>query len=50
MKIECLVTNVTPVGSPDKVERAILGMVLAKSSIQATVVVGEPLCYVTIPS
>ena len=44
-------TDVTAVGSPDRAERAILGMILGVFwSIQATFVVGEPLCDVGIPS
>ena len=30
MKIELLVTNITAVGSPDRAERAILGVILAR--------------------
>ena len=29
MKIECLLTDVTAAGSPDRAERAIFGMILA---------------------
>ena len=48
MKIEWLITNVAAVGSPDIVERAILGVILARLfwSIQAVFVVGEPFCAV----
>ena len=38
-----LVTEVTAVGSPDRAEPAVLGVILVVFlSIQATVVVGEP--------
>ena len=51
MKTEWLVAGVTTVGSPDRVERAILGMVLGVFwSIQAIFVVREPLCDVGTPS
>ena len=51
MKIEWLITNVTAVGSPDRAERAISGMILGIFClIQATFVVGEPLCDVRAPS
>ena len=51
MKIEWLVTGVTPVGSPDGVERSILGVILGNFwPIQATFVVGEPLYDVGIPT
>ena len=48
MKMEWLVTDVTPVGSPDRAERAILGMIWLSVfwPIQAVFVVGEPLCDV----
>ena len=52
MKIEWLVTNVTAVRTPDRAERAILGVILAGLcfwSIQAVFVVGEPLCDVENP-
>ena len=46
-----MVANVTPVGSPEKVERAVLGMVLGIFwSIQAVFVIGEPLCDIGSPS
>ena len=43
MKIECLVTDVMPVRSPDRAERAILGMFWLGIfwSIQAIIVVSE---------
>ena len=52
MKIEWLVTNVTPVGSPDRVERAILWVIWAGYflPIQAIFVVGEAFCDVRNPS
>ena len=51
MKIEWLVDNLTAVGSPDRGERAILGVILGDFwPIQATCVVGEPLCDVKKPS
>ena len=52
MKIEWLVTDVTPVGSPDRAERDILGMIFdVFQPIQAAIVVGrEPLCDMRIPS
>ena len=51
MKIEWLVTNVTAVGSPDRAERAILGMILDIFwPIQATFVAREPLSNARIPS
>ena len=49
MKIEWLVTDVTPVEFPDRAERAIMGLILAKlgfGQIQAVFAVGEPLCDV----
>ena len=47
MKMTWLVTNVTPIRSPNRAECDILGMVLDLIwSIQATFVVGEPLCDV----
>ena len=49
MKIEWLVTNVTAVGSPDRAEHAILGVILAGQlfvPLQDTFVVWEPLCDV----
>ena len=50
LKIDWLVTNVTPVGCPDRGERAKLGMIMRVFwSIQATFVVGEPLCDVGVP-
>ena len=51
MKIEWLVADVTAVGSPDRAECDILGMILdVFLPIQATFVVGETLCDVGIPS
>ena len=42
---------ITPVGSPDRAERDILGMILdVFGPIQAVVVVGEQLCDVGIPA
>ena len=44
MKIEWLVTNVTPVGSPDRAECVILGVILGIFlPIQALFVIGEQL-------
>ena len=49
--MELLVANVTFVGSPDRAERDILGMLFDVFwSIQAAFVVGEPLCDVGIHS
>ena len=53
MKIEWLVADVTAVGSLDRAERAILGVILTGcvfSPIQVIFVVGEPLCGVGPPS
>ena len=52
MKIEPLVTNVTTVGSPDRAEHDILGMVFPGRfwSTQTAIVVGETLCDVGNPS
>ena len=52
MKTEWLVTNVTVVESPDRVERAIVGVILVGLfwSIQDAFVVGEPLRDVGSPS
>ena len=52
MKIELSVTNATAVGSPDRAERAILGVMLVPrfGPIQAIFVVGEPLCDAGAPS
>ena len=51
MKIECLATIVTAVGSPDRAERAIWGVILNIFwPIQATFVVREPRCDVRTPS
>ena len=50
MEIEWLVTDVTAVGSPDRAERAILGLLLVVFwSIQAVFVVEEPLYDVGTP-
>ena len=51
MKIEWLVTNETAVGYPDRAERVIFGVILGVFlPIQATFVIGEPLCDVGVPS
>ena len=53
MKTEWLVTDVTAVGSPDRAERAILGVILAGRFFlpnQVVFLVGEPLCDVATPS
>ena len=43
MKIECLVADVTPVGSPDRAECAILGVILGVfRPIQAIFVIRKP--------
>ena len=48
--LEWLFADVTPVGSPDRAECDILGMLLDGFwPIQAAFVVGEPLCDVGIP-
>ena len=50
MKIEWFVTDETAVGSPNRAERAILGVILGVFwSIQAVFVVREPLYDVGIP-
>ena len=50
MKIEWLVTDVTPVGSLDRAERDILVMTLdAFCPVQAAIVIGEPLCDLGFP-
>ena len=52
-KLEWLVTDVTAVGSPDRVGLAILEMIFAKYvfwPIQAIFAVGEPLCEAGTPS
>ena len=54
MKLEWLIADVIPVGSPDRAERVILGVILGVYwaiqgvfwSIKAVFVVGEPLCDV----
>ena len=47
MKKEWFVINVTPVGSPDRADCTILGLILGVFwPIQATFVVGKPLYYV----
>ena len=49
MKSEWLVANVLSVGSPDRAERDILGVILGVFwPVQATFVGGEPLCDVGI--
>ena len=52
MKMEWLVTNVIPVGSPDRAGRAILGTILAGRFLPIYVifVVGEVFCGVRTPS
>ena len=53
MNMEWLVTNVIPVGSPDRAERAILGVILAGCffwPIKAVFVVKGALCDVGTPS
>ena len=51
MKREWLVADVTPVGSPDRAEGGILGMLLNVFwPIQAAFVVGKPFCDVAVPS
>ena len=52
MKIELLDTDVTDVGSPDRAELAILGVILARRfflQIQAAYVDSEPLCNAETP-
>ena len=52
MKIKWFVADVTAVGSPDRKEFAMLGVILAGRflPIQAVLVVREPLCDVGTPS
>ena len=51
MKTEWLFDDVTAVGSPDRADRSILGMVFGVFlSIQATFVVGGALCDIGTPS
>ena len=53
MKIELFVTNVIAVGSPDRAERATLGVILAGrlfGQFRPIFVVGESLCDVRITS
>ena len=50
MKVELLFVDVTPVGVPDRAERAILGMILFFWQIQAIVAFRDLLCDVRIPS
>ena len=51
MKIKWLVTDVTPVGSPDRAERAILVMIFGIFwADSGPFVIGEPLCDVESPS
>ena len=50
MKTEWLTVDVTSVGSTDRVERDILRVLLVFLPVQATFVVGEPLCDLGIPS
>ena len=50
MIIEWLLADVTPVRSPDRAERDILGMILGVFwPIQVVFVTGEPLCDVGTP-
>ena len=50
-KIEGQVADLTAVGSPDRAEHAILGIILGIFwPIQANLVVEEPLCDLGIPS
>ena len=50
MKTKWLVADETSVGSPDRAERDIFGVILdAFWSIQATFVAGEPLCDLETP-
>ena len=51
MKIEWLITNVTAAGSPDRAERAILGVILVGRDIADldVFVVGKLLCDVGTP-
>ena len=52
MKLQWLVTNVTPFGSPDRAERAILEVIWRGVflPIQAVFVEREPLCGLGTPS
>ena len=52
LKIELLVADVTAAGSPDRVECAILAVILAQRfrPIQPVFVIGKPLCDVRTPS
>ena len=50
MKIEWLVTNVTPAGALDRAERAILGVILFFMTNSAAFVAGKPFCDVGTPS
>ena len=51
VKTEWLVTNVKPIGSPDRADHAILGVILDVFwQIQAVFVVGKRLCDVGTPS
>ena len=51
MKKEWLITNVTAVGSPDRAEYDIFGVILGNfRPIQAAFEVGEPLCDVGVRS
>ena len=53
MKIKWLVADVTPVGSPDRAERAILGVDVGWaffSPIQVVFAFGGPLCEAGTPS
>ena len=49
VKMECLVSDVTAIRSPDRAEHAILGMIFAKCVFwpnQALFMVAEPFCDV----
>ena len=49
--MELLFADVTPVGSPDRAEHGLLGMILGVFlPIQATFVFEEPVCDVGTPS
>ena len=51
MKIEGLVTDVTSVGSPDRANRGIFGVILDIFwTMQAAIVAGEPLCDLGTPA
>ena len=51
MKIKCLVTNVTPVGPPNRAERDILRVILdVFQPVKAAIVVGGQLVLSTVVS